>query len=179
MAMLISGGKWKGRKIKGKSNDHVRPTSQLVRQALFNILKNMIMDTRFLDGFAGSGLVGIESMSRGGSSITFVEKDRQQCRLIKQNCDVLDAHDVLIINRDVFKYVQRCHIQYDIIFFDPPYPLYDDAIKINGLLEDSKLICRKAIIFEHPKTFTFNESERWTRKTYTYGDTALSLFFAE
>ncbi|MDA8773766.1 16S rRNA (guanine(966)-N(2))-methyltransferase RsmD [Chlamydiia bacterium] len=177
--MLISGGKWKGRRIKGKTKDHVRPTSQLVRQALFNILKNTITDAHFIDCFAGSGLVGIESMSRGASRVTFVEKDGHQCRSIKQNCEVFEVADRYVINRDVFFYFKRCSYQCDIIFFDPPYPLYDDVEKINILLENSMLICKKVVVFEHPKTFTFNEIPRWTHKIYIYGDTALSFFFAE
>src|SRR2546429_8504056 len=89
--MRIIAGKFRGRKLKSPPSLQTRPTSDRLRETLFNILAPRIAGTRFLDLCAGSGAVGIEALSRGSAYVTFVDRSRKMCSLIEANLDELKA----------------------------------------------------------------------------------------
>lgn len=106
----------------------IRPTQDLVRAAIFDILGHDFSDLRFLDLFAGSGAVGLEAISRGASEVVFVEKDPQNTKIIQENFKLLKLgyphvfHKV--VTADVFKTIKELAAQnerFDIVFFDPPF----------------------------------------------------------
>jgi 16S rRNA (guanine966-N2)-methyltransferase len=122
--MRITGGDAKGRTLKFPSGSVQRPTSDFLRQALFNILESLA-DRLFLDLFAGSGAVGLEAASRKASSVVMVEKDKSLAGVIRDNislcgfsdiCEVIHA-DVRSVLRDLYEKSMR----FDVIFADPPY----------------------------------------------------------
>lgn len=119
----------------------VRPTSDRLRETLFNILTPVTRDSRFLDLCAGSGAVGIEALSRGARHTTFVEISRRACSVIEDNLRALRITDeAIIINRDVVSALKRMAAEgqrFDVIFFDPPYAsdLYEKVMKFTGLSE--------------------------------------------
>jgi 16S rRNA (guanine966-N2)-methyltransferase len=122
--MRIIAGKYKGRRLKVPGWNGLRPTSEKLRETLFNILAPRITGARVLDGFAGTGANGIEALSRGAAHVTFIERDRRAVRLIEENlaaCGI--AGDYTIECGDVASVLARRGgaARYDLILLDPPY----------------------------------------------------------
>lgn len=115
----LTGGQFKGKKLTLPPEKLTRPTSTRAREALFNILFSMGIDLRettFLDGFAGSGAVGLEALSRGAKFVTFVENDRTIQKILEQNIKLLP-----FTNYEALKRFQDVVFPMDIVFLDPPY----------------------------------------------------------
>src|SRR5256885_16715943 len=89
--MRIVAGEWRGRTLKSPTWDGLRPTSDRLRETLFAIVGPAIAGARVLDGYAGTGAIGIEAMSRGAAHVTFVERDARAVKLIEQNLAMIDA----------------------------------------------------------------------------------------
>jgi 16S rRNA (guanine966-N2)-methyltransferase len=123
--MRIVGGALKNRKLRAPLGFKVRPTSEKVREALFDMLKNEIEGARFLDLYAGTGAVGIEAASRGAIKVTFVEIKNSVIKVLRGNlesCNLLDMAS--IIHFDVIDTIRSLNNRqrlFDIIFLDPPY----------------------------------------------------------
>ncbi|WP_348663679.1 16S rRNA (guanine(966)-N(2))-methyltransferase RsmD [Chlamydia vaughanii] len=131
--MRILAGKYKGKSLKTFSNSSVRPTCGVVKEAVFNICAAYIEDAVFLDLFAGVGSIGFEALSRGASSVTFVDSSSQSVRLIRANCQLLDPHlPVTIMKQEARSAVQKLskkEMIFDLIYIDPPYNLEDSYLK--------------------------------------------------
>jgi 16S rRNA (guanine966-N2)-methyltransferase len=142
--MRIIAGALKGRRLAAPTWDGLRPTSDKLRETLFNVIANRTENASFLDGFAGTGAVGLEALSRGAAHVTFVESDPRACRLIAQNVERCGVEDGYIIVRGGFagnggparrerrESARRSPLgPFDLIFLDPPYadPIIDDAIR--------------------------------------------------
>jgi 16S rRNA (guanine(966)-N(2))-methyltransferase RsmD len=125
--MRIIAGRFKGRRLESPDWEGLRPTSDKLRETLFNILAPRIAGARVLDGYAGTGAVGIEALSRGAAHVTFIEHDRRAARLIESNlaaCGV--AGDYTIDTGDLVSVVQRYgEAAFDLVWLDPPYGLTD------------------------------------------------------
>lgn len=129
--MRVVGGALKGRKLaalgKGDPAAHLRPTTDRVRESLFNVLGggrfgDPIQDARVLDVFAGTGALGIEALSRGARTVTFMDSGRRSLGLIRRNIDVLGISDAVdVIPRDATKIGANSAAPYDLVFLDPPY----------------------------------------------------------
>src|SRR5712692_7227942 len=117
--MRIIAGKYRGRKLNSPRLLQTRPTSDRLRETLFNILAPRIHGSRFLDICAGSGAVGIEALSRGASDVTFIENSRQACAVIEANLASLGVTQATVINHDAagsLKKLDRESAQFDIAF---------------------------------------------------------------
>ena len=123
--MRIIAGEYRGRILKSPTDLKTRPTSDRLRETLFNILTPRInAETRFLDLCAGTGAVGIEALSRGAKFTTFVDKSQRVCALIEENLDLLaiPEEQTEVIRSQAEKFVARQYpAAWDIIFYDPPY----------------------------------------------------------
>lgn len=120
--MRVIAGRYKGRRLKAPTWEGLRPTSDKLRETLFNILAPRIEGARFLDGFAGTGAVGIEALSRGAAQVTFVERDRRATRLIDENVRTCDeTADYTIETGDVMTLLRTHAAAFDVIWLDPPY----------------------------------------------------------
>ncbi len=119
MKMYVIAGKYKGRALKKPKTD-LRPTTQIVKKAMFDIIQDEIKDAKMLDVFAGSGLVGIEALSRGAQSVDFIEKNFKSTQIIKENLNTVDEKQN-VYKADFRKYFGKLEKQYDFIFFSPPY----------------------------------------------------------
>jgi 16S rRNA (guanine(966)-N(2))-methyltransferase RsmD len=121
--MRVIAGRYKGRRLKTPTWEGLRPTSDKLRETLFNILAPRIDGARVLDGFAGTGAIGIEALSRGAAHVTFVDQDRRARALIEENlagCDV--ERDYTIGGGDVAAALSHQSAgAYDLILLDPPY----------------------------------------------------------
>jgi 16S rRNA (guanine(966)-N(2))-methyltransferase RsmD len=136
--MRIIGGLYRGRRLRAVEGLEVRPTSDRLRETLFNVLAPHVREARFLDICAGSGAVGIEALSRGASRAAFIDRSRRACSVIEANLAALAlADEALIITRDAASALKRMAVEgarFDIAFFDPPYAsqVYSQVMELLG-----------------------------------------------
>jgi 16S rRNA (guanine966-N2)-methyltransferase len=119
----VIAGSLKGRRLEAPSWEGLRPTSDKLRETLFNVLAARITGAAVLDGYAGTGAVGIEALSRGAASVTFVDEDARAVRLIESNlerCAVSDRYAIIRV-RFADAATQLGGRRFDVIFLDPPY----------------------------------------------------------
>ena len=172
--MRIIAGDYKGRNLKSPPSMNVRPTSDRLRETLFNVIAPLIEDARFLDLCAGSGAVGIEAISRGASHVTFVDRSRRMCKLIEANVELCripeEQWDIYCYEANEFLRQSRDE-QWDIVYFDPPYK--EDYLKTLQLLINNALV-----IAEHHHKTELPESVGALHRTriLKQGDSALSFF---
>jgi len=150
--LRIIGGKWRGRKLNFANAEGLRPTGDRIRETLFNWLAPVITDAHCLDLFAGSGVLGIEALSRGASSATLVEKNHAAIALLQQNCSQLNIDHAEIIQADAIHWLTQLKPTgsgsirvYDVIFLDPPFATAllqpcCDLLNQHGLLADNAYI---------------------------------------
>lgn len=166
----------------------VRPTSNIVRKALFDLLGQDLSGTAFLDLFAGSGAVGLEAVSRGSMKVTFVEKEARFAEVIQENLALLNTTATLsrgfhfeVINTDAFaavKLLARQQRKFDIVFLDPPYGL-GLAKKALKTLEAYDIVHpNSTVIAQHdPREILPHTQGRFCRfREKKYGETILSLY---
>ena len=151
--MRIIAGKFKGRRLKTPKTSAIRPTIDRVKESVFRILQNQITHAKFLDLCAGSGSIGLEAISRGAESVTFVDRHSDAIQLIRCNLHLcgLDTkiHQIQLRKSSVQKAIKvlgNKSESYDLIYFDPPYDsrIYEGSLRLisgNQLLSRSGLIC--------------------------------------
>lgn len=181
--MRVIAGEYRGRILKGPADNKTRPTSDRLRETLFNILKPKIDEaTRFLDLCAGTGAIGIEALSRGAAFTTFIDKSRRACGLIEENLDLLsvpeDQTEVICLKAENF--VVRPHLQgWDLVFFDPPYQT-EYAVVLHGIGDSDSMILNRdgVLIVEHHSKKLLPEASgdlrRW--RIVKQGETHLSFY---
>src|SRR5919199_4613733 len=128
--MRVIAGSLKGRRLATPTWEGVRPTSDKLRETLFNVLAPRIRGARVLDGYAGTGALGIEALSRGAAQVTFIERDRRAQALIAENlahCGIADGYVIIraSIERALADHPERT---FDVVLLDPPYDQQPDAI---------------------------------------------------
>lgn len=181
--MRVIAGQYRGRLLKSPGGSKTRPTSDRLRETLFNILNPHITpETRFLDLFAGTGAVGIEAISRGAGLAAFVDKSRRSCGLIEENLDLLDISEqqteVFCKTAESFTSGSRTS-GWDIIFLDPPYKSdYFPVLNAIGRAELNLLLPTGILIVEHHAKNILPEVvgdlRRW--RIVKQGGTHLSFF---
>lgn len=184
--MRVISGLFRSRQLKGKPPAGVRPTSDKLRETLFNVLGPRVEGATFLDGFAGMGGVGIEALSRGARFVYFVDQSRKACAIIRENLKSLDVtagfrviEAALEKALDLF---EREGAAFDIVFLDPPYEresLYAESLAAFGsrpLLAETGVL-----VMEHSKRVELAEaSGRLKRyRVLMQGDSTLSFYKAE
>src|SRR6266496_1301589 len=183
--MRVIAGKFRGRRLKSPSSLQTRPTSDRLRETLFNILAPRIEGARFLDLCAGSGAVGIEAMSRGAEHITFVDRSRKLCTLISANLDALKAGEAEteVLCSEAAEFLRRGAKKdaepFDIIFFDPPYATdYDNVLHYVGGKALRLLANDGVVIVEHHRKKDLPERFGPLRcyRTVKHGDSRLSFY---
>lgn len=118
----IIGGRWRGRKLKVHNSEGLRPTTDRVKETVFNWLMTDVRGAKVLDCFAGAGSLGFEAASRGAEHVVAIEKDKQAAAQLKKNCEVLNAREkIQVFAGDFFQQVQKLGSPFDIIFIDPPF----------------------------------------------------------
>lgn len=167
--MKITGGFLKNKKLLAPKGLKTRPTSEKLRQTVFNICQNQIQTAHFLDLFAGSGAMGIEALSRGACSATFVEKDRSALQTIRHNLNNLHiCHLATILAGDVFSHLKKLKERvFDLIYLDPPYEhnLYEKSVQ---LIDQFEMVSEGGILFIEERTskeFFLNNLKLKKRKT--------------
>ncbi|ESU24954.1 modification methyltransferase [Flavobacterium enshiense DK69] len=179
--MRIISGKYKGRRISPPKNLPVRPTTDMSKEALFNILGNNFnfSELKVLDLFAGTGNISYEFASRGCEPITSVDGDMGCVNFIKKTTKEFDF-DITPIKSDVFKFLEKCKASYDIIFADPPYGLEQKEFeKIILLIFDNELLEEDGMmVIEHSKHTKLEHMENFSFSR-NYGGSVFSFFELE
>jgi 16S rRNA (guanine(966)-N(2))-methyltransferase RsmD len=185
--MRVIAGKFRGRPLRSLSGIDIRPTSDRLRETLFNVLTAgnpaALEGTVWLDLFAGTGAVGIEALSRGAKQVLFVETAARAANLIERNLKSLEiAEGYRILREDlsgVLWRLKREHVAADVVFLDPPYRMQQAYQQTLAALADSSLVwAMSLVIAEHEKKFDPGEefgSLRRTRKL-VQGNAALSFY---
>ncbi len=118
----IIGGKWRGRKLSIAERPELRPSSDRVRETLFNWLAPYLTEASSLDLYAGTGALGFEALSRGGAHATLVDIDHAVVESLRQHAQMLDANNVSIVEGDAMEWLLGAsRAQFDIVFLDPPF----------------------------------------------------------
>ena len=136
--MRVISGKYKGRKLNGFTLGGTRPTMDRVKESLFAMINPYLKGSVCLDLFAGTGALGIEAVSNGASSITFVDNSPSAIKVLKENTRQIEE-EVDIVFSDYKKYLKTTSKKFDIIFLDPPYDRCLISKAINYILENNLL----------------------------------------
>lgn len=182
--MRITGGIFKGRKVKAPKGRGTRPTTDMLRKAVFDVLGTKELGS-VLDLYAGSGSFGFEALSRGAEEVVMVEKDKRTAELIKKNAEHLGIKDrIKVLSLDAKKAIRVLAEKgkvFDLIFLDPPY---GDLQTVGQVLEEivlKELLTEEGIlVLQHPsRQRPPHTNGLLLQKTRTYGDSALSFFIRE
>ncbi|MGB7395813.1 MAG: RsmD family RNA methyltransferase [Pricia sp.] len=174
---IISGGH-KGRRLTAPQKLPVRPTTDMAKEALFNILNNRyyFADISVIDLFAGTGNISYEFASRGTEHITAVDMHAGCVRFIEETSEGLDF-GITTVNSDVFDYLKRSNAQADIIFADPFYDMDLSGFEtlVRSVFEQGMLLEEGSLIIEHANQKDLSHLEHFVEKR-KYGGTAFSFF---
>ena len=176
--MRIISGELGGRRINPPANmPHTRPTTDIAKEGLFNIIQNNLVleNLKTLDLFGGTGCISYELYSRGVRDLTIVEKDPSMFAFIKKTAGLLGVEPLNLIFSDVFKYIHTCSEKFDFIFAGPPYALGNIEELPTQIFEKGLLNTDGWFVLEHTprnnfQNFPFYRTER------KYGTTIFSIF---
>ncbi|UWQ18497.1 16S rRNA (guanine(966)-N(2))-methyltransferase RsmD [Jannaschia sp. M317] len=177
--MRIVGGRWRGRRLasvgKGDAAAHLRPTTDRVRESIFNLLINgghgdPVTEARVLDVFAGTGALGLEALSRGGAQATFIEQGRKAQAILRENIALLDA-PARLHPRDARR--PGPGTPHDLIFLDPPYAQGLGEKAIAALLDAGWIAPEALIVWEESTAPTLAGLIQVDQRRY--GDTLVTL----
>lgn len=147
--LRIIGGEWRSRKVPFPSVENLRPTPDRVRETLFNWLQNITPGARCLDLFAGSGALGLEALSRGASSVTFIDSSPAATYQLKDNLQTLKCQNGEVITSSALSWLEARQTdtepRYDLVFLDPPFrkemiPIICELLEKRNLLSDHAVI---------------------------------------
>jgi len=183
--MRVIAGSFRGRKLKSPASFETRPTSDRLRETLFNVIAPHIEGARFLDLCAGAGAVGIEAISRGAAYVTFVDRSRQMGRLIKANLDLcrvgVDEFELVIMEAGDFlrRRLKRKGEPWTVVFFDPPYA--EDYLRVLKLFgKDANELMNEdgLLVVEHHHKNDLPEAVGGLRRcrVLKQGESALSFY---
>lgn len=179
--MRIISGEYGGRRFEAPKNLPARPTTDLAKGALFNILQNRLdfEGIQALDLFGGTGSISFELLSRGASRVTCVEMGRQQQQFIQKVAGELRiGHELQLVRGDVFKFAKSCSNTYDLIFADPPYALEELPTLPQLILGSGMLKPGGIFVLEHGDSNDFSQVAGF-KELRVYGAVHFSFFEAE
>lgn len=177
--MRIIAGKYKKRNIKYIKNDYTRPTTDKVREAIFNIISPYIKNySTALDLFAGTGSFGLECLSRGFDTCYFIDNNKIAINIINENLKILNEKNGIVVKTDyieALRYFNRKEIKFDLVFLDPPYKFSKLDLILNNLIEFDLLNNDAIIILEHLKEKEIINKNYELLKKNTYGIRTITI----
>lgn len=175
--MRIIGGKLKGVRINPPKNLPVRPTTDMAKEALFNILSNLVSfeDLNVLDLFSGTGNISCEFASRGANTVKAIDRNFGCFNFLKKTATDLNLQNINANQADVFKYLETETEKYDLIFADPPYDLSTITLIAPLIFTKQLLKPNGILIIEHQSNKDLHLHENFTQKR-KYGFSAFSFF---
>ena len=178
--MRIISGQYKGRTIRPPKNLPVRPTTDMAKEGLFNILNNLVdfEELDVLDLFCGTGNISFEFVSRGARSLTCVDNNSRCAGFVKATFDELNYQPGTVIKADALRFVESSKGSWNLIFADPPYD-YDQYPRfVNAILDNGLLAKDGILVVEHPAEVDFSTNAFYTQ-TRKYGRVHFSFFELE
>ena len=175
--MRIISGILKGRKILPPKGLPVRPTTDMAKESLFNVLVNRVdfESIRVLDLFSGTGNISIEFASRGVQDLTSVDQNFKCCAFLTQVADEYNLAGIQVVKENVLKFIERNHEPFDVVFADPPYDLPWLPEIPDKVLEKNLVKSDGVFILEHPSFKRFSEHPNFI-ETRKYGQSSFSFF---
>ncbi len=179
----IIGGKWRGRKIRFDDAEGLRPTTDRIRETVFNWLQPYISQSHCLDCFAGSGVLGFEALSRGADEVVFIEQNIKTVKGLKDNIRLLETSKTAIYHQEALIWLQSASTNtklkqhFDLVFLDPPF--HSDLLSRSCVLLDSSgCLAEDAIIYaEHAVDAIVDFPEHWfCLKQKSSGQVTYKLF---
>lgn len=167
--MRIIAGTLRGRRLNPPTSLPVRPTTDMARESLFNILNNYVDydECTVMDLFAGTGAVSLEFISRGAKEVTSVDINNQCIDFIKQSASHLGVNNLRAVRSDVFDLLKRAYKQFDIVFADPPYAIENLAQLPDMIFNNNILTPDGIFILEHPREYQFEDHPHfWQHRNY-------------
>jgi 16S rRNA (guanine966-N2)-methyltransferase len=182
MIRIIS-GIYKGRRLKLVPSPAVRPMQDKVKGALFSMIRDRLPGSVCLDGFSGTGSVGLEALSRGAESVVFVDEFYPAVKVIRANVDKCGAGDKAVVlhrefNRAVIDLAKK-KVRFDLIFLDPPYKLLDERNPLKVLRKRTMLKTGGLIVMRHHVKTRPAEGDFKLRRRVVLGDDVLSFYVRE
>jgi 16S rRNA (guanine966-N2)-methyltransferase len=179
--MRITGGEFGGRKVRVPAGDRVRPTQDRVRGALFSMLAARIPGARVLDLFAGSGSVGLDALSRGATAVVWVEADRRNAGILRENVRAVAGCETQVVCADCLQWLRRASCApFDLVFADPPYDWAQEHgfVGIAERLHERRLVCPDGFfVTEQPVRMRVDVLAGWEMmRDRTYGQTRLVVY---
>ncbi len=185
--MRIIAGKYRSRQLKSLKDLALRPTSDRLRETLFDILGELVVGSRFIDAFAGTGAVGIEALSRGAKEAIFIEKYAPAAALIRKNLESLEIQkEARVLPVDALRGLQflaqedsRGREQLEILFFDPPYDHPADYERVLSFVGSATLLAKGSLVIaEHRSKFALPETMESLQpvRVLRQGDARLSFY---
>lgn len=176
----VIGGKYKGKRLKRVPSKDVRPMPGKLKESLFSIIHTEVRNSMFLDGFAGTGSVGIEAISRGAKLVVFIDEYYPAMKVIKENLAKCSAEDMFRVmpkefNRAVIQ-LFREKMKFDLIFLDPPYRLLNERNPLKVIKKREILKERGEIILRHHFKSKFQAKEFEVKRQITIGDDTLTFY---
>lgn len=162
--MRIISGKYKGRQIQSSRDRSIRPTTNKIKEYIFELLGDAVHDALVLDLFSGSGSLGIEAVSRGARGITFVDVSQNSLRVLRKNLENLKiAEPVYTVKRDVIQFLKKNRQPFDLIFADPPFKWakFDDMLPL--IFKPEVLSDNGIFVLESEKSHDID----WTQEIFT------------
>lgn len=153
--MRIIAGSKKGHKLFEFEGQKIRPTTDRVKESIFNLIQEFIPESTVLDLFSGSGALSFEALSRGAKRAVCIDIDPESIAVIKKNADSLGFSNLEIINKDAMRFIDGANSQFSVIFLDPPYnkgfigPVINKIVDNNLLLEDGIIVLESDFSDEH------------------------------
>ena len=184
--MRIIAGRYKSRRLKVGPPDKTRPTSDKLRETVFNILGGRVIESVFLDAYAGVGAIGIEAISRGARSVCFVDRATRACAAIRANLEDLNVQEDCRVLRmecsDALSLCVRERVGFDIVYLDPPYDREDlyrrdlERLSTNALMNEGSIV-----VTEHLRSVAMpvNIPGLAHLRTHRQGDSALTFYDPE
>jgi len=175
--MRIVGGRFGGLRLSPPANLPVRPTTDIAKEALFNILENKLVlaDCNCLDLFAGTGNISFELVSRGALDVDAIDIHFKCLQYIKETAIKLNTERINTRKADVLKYISACNKQYDFIFADPPYDLPKLPQLASLILEYGLLKPEGLLVIEHPSTRKMDDIPQFL-EIRKYGYSSFSFY---
>ena len=177
--MRIIGGEHRGRKLSPLTGKNIRPTTDRLRETIFNILNHSSISfpgANILDVFAGTGALGLEALSRGATHATFFDRDRESLQIIKKNIALLGLTDRTAVKQTTAPLLPPANMRYNFIFLDPPYGLDMINDTMTQLREKNYLASEFIIIVEYAANNALEFSDDFTvKKEKTCGNTRITF----
>lgn len=182
--MRVIAGKYRGRHLKSPPSLRVRPTSDRLRETLFNVIAPRIINARFLELCAGTGAIGIEALSREAAHVTFVDQSRKMVAIIKSNLELcrVSEENYRIVHSGATEFLRlaakRIDDPWDLVYFDPPYA--DDYLSVLDRLGSQTNVLAEGglLVVEHDKKRLLPDNVGLLNRTRVLkqGDSALSFY---